>query len=166
MRRIVALAAPAMMRAITALAAATSLAHGALAQGAPGPMPVSVAHPVERKVTDMAEFTGRFEASALVEVRAQVSGQLQSVAFKDGGIVKKGDLLFKIDPRSYQATLAQAEASAITAKTRIDLTKADVDRAQDLRRTGVRVLLLTEVVPRHVPAARQQQPVTPAVQVI
>lgn len=109
----------------------------AAAQGAaPGPMPVSVANPVKRQVADMAEFTGRFEASELVEVRAQVSGQLSQVAFKDGADVKKGDLLFKIDPRPYEAAVTQAESGVITAQTRVELTKADVERAKDLRRTG------------------------------
>lgn len=123
--------------ALAALLLAAATPHqSAFAQGAPGPLPVSVATPVKRQVSDIAEFTGRFAASSLVEVRAQVSGQLMSVAFKDGAFVKKGDLLFKIDARPYQAALAQAEASVITARTRIDLTKADVDRAQDLRRTG------------------------------
>ncbi|GLK77773.1 MexE family multidrug efflux RND transporter periplasmic adaptor subunit [Methylopila jiangsuensis] len=119
------------------LAVAASLqAAPARAQGAPGPLPVSVAHPIKRAVTDTAEFTGRFEASELVEVRAQVSGQLMQVAFKDGSLVKKGDLLFKIDPRPYEAALTQAESAVITAKTRVDLTKSDVDRAKDLLRTG------------------------------
>ena len=123
--------------ALFALATAVSTPGLALAQGAaPGPLPVSVANPVKREVSDVAEFTGRFEASALVEVRAQVSGQLMDVAFKDGADVKKGDLLFKIDPRPYQAALTQAESSVITAKTRVDLTKSDVDRAADLRKTG------------------------------
>ena len=77
-----------------------------LAQGAaPGPLPVSVATPSSAQVSDMAEFTGRFEASAMVEVRSQVTGQLMEVAFKDGAQVKKGDLLFKIDPRPYQNAL-------------------------------------------------------------
>jgi RND family efflux transporter MFP subunit len=123
------------------LAAALSFfllgAPGVSAQGAaPGPLPVSVAKPVQRKVTDVAEFTGRFDASALVEVRSQVSGQLIQVAFTDGAQVKKGDLLFKIDPRPYEAALTQAESGVISAKTRVDLTKSDVDRAADLRRTG------------------------------
>jgi RND family efflux transporter MFP subunit len=113
------------------------LAAPAFGQGAaPGPMPVSVANPIQRKVADMAEFTGRFEASGLVEVRAQVSGQLMQVAFRDGADVKTGDLLFKIDPRPYEAALTQAESSVITAKTRVDLTKSDVDRARDLLKTG------------------------------
>ncbi len=125
-----------------ALRAFLTLSLGALvtaseanAQGAPGPMPVSVASPIKRKVADVAEFTGRFEASALVEVRAQVSGQLMQVAFKDGAEVKKGDLLFKIDPRTYEAALQSAEAAVITANTRIQLTKSDVDRAKDLLKT-------------------------------
>ncbi|RXF68477.1 efflux RND transporter periplasmic adaptor subunit [Hansschlegelia zhihuaiae] len=113
-----------------------ALSAPAFGQGAPGPMPVSVANPIKRQVADTAEFTGRFEASGLVEVRAQVSGQLMQVAFKDGADVKTGDLLFKIDPRPYEAELTQAEASVITAKTRVDLTKSDVDRARDLLRTG------------------------------
>jgi RND family efflux transporter MFP subunit len=140
MLRPVASASPAWSRAILApaLALAALLASApASGQGAaPGPMPVSVANPVKREVADMSEFTGRFEASALVEVRAQVSGQLMEVAFKDGAEVKKGDLLFKIDPRPYEAALTQAESAVITAKTRVDLTQADVERAKDLRRTG------------------------------
>ncbi|MFD1332748.1 efflux RND transporter periplasmic adaptor subunit [Methylopila musalis] len=120
-----------------AFAVAASLqAAPVRAQGAPGPLPVSVANPIKRSVTDTAEFTGRFEASELVEVRAQVSGQLTQVAFKDGSLVKKGDLLFKIDPRPYEAAVTQAESAVITAKTRVDLTKSDVDRAKDLLRTG------------------------------
>jgi RND family efflux transporter MFP subunit len=119
-----------------ALAAGLALPSPAAAQGAAqGPAPVSVAHPIQRKVSDVAEFTGRFEASALVEVRAQVSGQLMQVAFKDGALVKQGDLLFKIDPRPYQNVLDQAQAAVTTANTRIALTKSDVDRAKDLLRT-------------------------------
>ncbi|WP_261404750.1 efflux RND transporter periplasmic adaptor subunit [Chenggangzhangella methanolivorans] len=117
--------------------ASAALVGEVAAQGAaPGPLPVSVANPIKRNVTETAEFTGRFEASELVEVRAQVSGQLVQVAFKDGADVKKGDLLFKIDPRSYEAALTQAESSVITAQTRVSLTKSDVDRAKDLQRTG------------------------------
>jgi len=133
------LSVPAVFRAIVALsivAGGASAGSQALAQGAPGPLPVSVAKPIKRQVTDKAEFTGRFEASGLVEVRAQVSGQLMEVAFRDGADVKKGDLLFKIDPRPYQNVLDQAQASVATARTRIDLTKADVDRAKDLLKTG------------------------------
>ncbi|HVI27106.1 efflux RND transporter periplasmic adaptor subunit [Hansschlegelia sp.] len=133
------LSVPAVFRAIVALsivAGGAAAGSQALAQGAPGPLPVSVAKPIKRQVTDKAEFTGRFEASGLVEVRAQVSGQLIEVAFRDGADVKKGDLLFKIDPRPYQNALDQAQATVATTRTRIDLTKADVDRAKDLLKTG------------------------------
>ncbi len=133
------LSVPAIARAILALAVivgGASAGSPAMAQGAPGPLPVSVAKPVKRVVTDKAEFTGRFEASGLVEVRAQVSGQLMEVLFRDGADVKKGDRLFKIDPRPYQNAFDQAQASVATARTRIDLTKADVDRAKDLLKTG------------------------------
>lgn len=99
-------------------------------------MPVSVAQPVKRQVADWVEFPGRFEAAALVEIRAQVSGVLDSVHFKDGGMVKKGDLLFVIDPRPYEAALKQAQANVEIAKTRLDLTSSDMDRAKDLRKTG------------------------------
>ncbi|WP_155905192.1 efflux RND transporter periplasmic adaptor subunit [Methylopila sp. M107] len=121
-----------------ALGLALAVSGGvALAQGgAPGPMPVSVANPIKKKVSEVAEFTGRFEASERVDVRAQVSGQLVEVAFKDGAQVKKGDLLFKIDPRPYQNALEQAQSAVTTANATIQLTKADVDRAKDLIRTG------------------------------
>jgi len=122
--------------AFVSAAALLALSGAAHAQGAPGPLPVSAATPIQRRVADTAEFTGRFQASSLVEVRAQVSGQLMQVAFKDGSYVKKGDLLFKIDPRPYAASLAQAEAAIITAQSSVDLTKSDVDRAKDLIRTG------------------------------
>jgi RND family efflux transporter MFP subunit len=136
MSRHAALAGRAWARALAASLALLA-APAAIAQGpAPGPLPVTVANPVKRQVADRAEFTGRFEASALVEVRAQVSGQLMEVAFMDGAQVKKGDLLFKIDPRPYEAALTQAESAVITAKTRVELTQADVERAKDLRRTG------------------------------
>ncbi|GBD50332.1 efflux RND transporter periplasmic adaptor subunit [Methylopila sp. Yamaguchi] len=122
--------------AFASAAALLALSGAAHAQGAPGPLPVSAATPIQRRVSDTAEFTGRFQASSLVEVRAQVSGQLMQVAFKDGSYVKKGDLLFKIDPRPYAAALAQAEAAIITAQSSVDLTKSDVERAKDLIRTG------------------------------
>ncbi|MDR4306848.1 efflux RND transporter periplasmic adaptor subunit [Chelatococcus sambhunathii] len=122
--------------ALTVLAVALGRPVPVAAQGAPGPMPVSVANPIKKTVSDVAEFTGRFDASERVDVRAQVSGQLIQVAFKDGANVKKGDLLFKIDPRPYQNALDEAQSAITTANARIQLTKADVDRAKDLIRTG------------------------------
>lgn len=137
MTRLAALASPLTLSAILAIGLTLAGLDRVVAQGAaPGPMPVSVANPIKREVADVAEFTGRFEPSELVEVRAQVSGQLIEVTFKDGADVKQGDLLFKIDPRPYQNALAEAQSAVTTANARIQLTKADVDRAKDLLKTG------------------------------
>jgi RND family efflux transporter MFP subunit len=106
------------------------------AQGAPPAPPVSVSKPVKRQVVDWLEFPGRFEAAASVEVRSQVAGALQSVNFTDGQEVKAGDLLFKIDPRQFEATLRQAQAAAQGNQTVLDLAQAEVKRAQELRQSG------------------------------
>jgi RND family efflux transporter MFP subunit len=80
--------------------------------GAPArvPIPVTVSYPVERYVTDYADFTARTAAVDSVEVRARVWGYLDKVNFKEGALVKKGDVLFELDPQTYQATLNQQEA--------------------------------------------------------
>src|SRR5436305_1541740 len=73
------------------------------------PRTVTVSKPVPDTITDAEEFTGRTEAVDSVLVRARVSGYLDKVNFKEGAEVKKGQVLFEIDPRPYQATLDQAE---------------------------------------------------------
>src|SRR6476469_9449864 len=80
--------------------------------GAPeaAPTPVTVSRPIERDVTDYADFTARTAAVDSVELRARVSGYLDGVNFKAGALVQKGDLLFEIDPRTYQAMFDQARA--------------------------------------------------------
>src|ERR1700739_4740032 len=77
---------------------------------APPPTPVNVSRPVERYVTDYADFTARTAAVDSVEVRAHVWGYLDKVNFEEGALVKKGDVLFELDPRPYQALLEQARA--------------------------------------------------------
>src|SRR5690349_16578241 len=69
---------------------------------------VPVALPVEREVTDYIDFTGRTDAVKSVDIRARVTGYLEKMPFKEGSEVKKGDLLFEIDPRPYQAQYEQA----------------------------------------------------------
>jgi len=81
----------------------------------PAPM-VSVATPLQEKVVDWDDFTGRFEAVQKVEVRARVGGYLQGVHFRDGQFVQKGQLLFTLDPRPAQALLASAKAQAEQAR--------------------------------------------------
>src|ERR1700676_2305492 len=73
-------------------------------------IPVTVSYPVERYVTDYADFTARIAAVDSVEVRAHVWGYLDRVNFKEGTLVKKGDVLFELDRRPYQALLNQANA--------------------------------------------------------
>ena len=113
-------------------AAAAVLLMGALpglAQAPPGPPPpVTVAKPVVKEIVERDDFTGRFEAVDAVEVRARVNGYLEEVDFRDGAIVKKGDLLFVIDQRPYQAALDQAEArchlGAVAARLRRERSRA------------------------------------------
>jgi len=88
---------------------------------APPALPVTVAHPTQRTVTDWDEFTGRFNAVEQVDVRARVTGFVMSVDFKDGVIVKKGDLLYTIDPRQYEAAAEQAQGQLDDAKAKVDL---------------------------------------------
>src|ERR1700674_5586217 len=78
---------------------------------APPPPSVTVAKPVARTIVDQDEYVGRFVAVDSVEIRARVSGYLDSVHFTDGQVVKKGDLLFTIDRRPYQITLDQTRAN-------------------------------------------------------
>jgi RND family efflux transporter MFP subunit len=93
---------------------------------------VSVASALERDVQEWDEFTGRLEAVESVEVRPRVTGYIESVNFAEGSIVKKGDLLFVIDPRPYRAELAKAEAELARAIARSDLTATDVQRSEKL----------------------------------
>jgi RND family efflux transporter MFP subunit len=93
---------------------------------------VTVSRPVVREIIEWDEYTGRLEATETVEVRARVNGYLQSVHFKDGAIVKKGDLLFVIDPRPYQAEVDRLTAELQLAQARHELAKSDYARAQTL----------------------------------
>jgi RND family efflux transporter MFP subunit len=100
----------------------------------PPPPQVTVSQPVARDVIEWDEYTGRLEAVESVEVRARVSGYLQSVHFTDGAVVKKGALLFVIDPRPYQAELNRAQAGLEQVSARFERTQKDFARAQQLVR--------------------------------
>ena len=78
---------------------------------APPPPEVIVSHPLKKEVTHYLEFTGTTAALEFVEIRARVEGWLQSINFAPGSQVKKGDLLFVIDPRPFQAQVDQSEAA-------------------------------------------------------
>src|SRR6476646_850848 len=102
--------------------------------GAPPPPTVTVAKPIKRTVFDFDEYVGRFTAINSVEVRARVSGYLDKLHFKDGQLVKQGDLLFTIDKRPFQNTLDQARANLVQAQSNVAFTESDYTRGQQLVR--------------------------------
>ncbi|MFT4000938.1 MAG: efflux RND transporter periplasmic adaptor subunit [Rhizobium sp.] len=101
-------------------------------QAAPPAIPVTVAAVEPRDVTAWQEFSGRLEAIDRVEIRPRVAGAIQSVHFREGALVKQGDLLVTIDPAPYEAAVAQAQAEVGAAKAKLDLAKVEVDRGQKL----------------------------------
>ncbi len=109
------------------------------AQGAAAAPPpqVTVAKPVKKLVADRDEYVGRFVAIDYVEVRARVSGYLDTIHFKDGELVKKGEPLFTIDRRPFQATLDQAKASLSQARANLAFAESDLKRSEGLPRGAV-----------------------------
>ncbi|HWW00820.1 MAG TPA: efflux RND transporter periplasmic adaptor subunit [Candidatus Acidoferrum sp.] len=102
------------------------------AQQRPPPPTVTVA-PVERQeIVEQEEFTGRIEPVESVEIRPRVSGYIQDVKFQSGQLVKKGDVLFVIDPRWHQATFEQRQAEQQQAKVRLDNAGREADRTPQL----------------------------------
>src|SRR5271168_692525 len=97
-------------------------------ESAAAPVEVSVSRPVEREVTDYADFTARIAAVDSVEVRAHVWGYLDKVNFKEGALVKKGDILFEIDPRPYQAVSNQAKAKVAQDEAQLKFDEAEYQR--------------------------------------
>jgi multidrug efflux system membrane fusion protein len=100
----------------------------------PPPPPVTVARPLQKSITEWDEYTGRFEALATVDVRARVSGFIDSIHFRDGQIVKQGDLLFVIDPRPYKLAVEQAKSDLERARSKLEIATSDVERAAPLVR--------------------------------
>ena len=110
----------------------------ALAQGAPPPAPaVTVAKPLAKRITNWDEYSGRFQAVQMVEVRPRVSGFIDKIHFKDGQIVKAGELLFTVDPRPFELALQSAQAEVARANAQVELAATEVERARPLVRTGV-----------------------------
>jgi multidrug efflux pump subunit AcrA (membrane-fusion protein) len=100
------------------------------------PPEVIVAQPIVKEDVPALQFTGRTEAVNKVDVKARVSGYLEEVAFADGALVKTGDLLYQIDRRHYQATLAQANAAVAKGEAAVAKAKADLARAEPLVASG------------------------------
>ena len=135
MRRSFSIAAStAVALALAAAMTLTGCGSNAAAQAAAAAPPpqVDVAQVVSKQVTEFDEFTGRFEAVERVEIRPRVSGYISSVNFAEGREVKKGDVLFVIDPRPYDATYKHAKAQLDQARSQATLAKSERERAANL----------------------------------
>lgn len=119
--------------ALLLVAAGWGLTHREAPANAAPPVPVvTVAAPLVRDINEWDDYVGRFEAVNSVEVRPRVSGQLTGVHFTDGQIVRKGQLLFTIDPRPFAAALAEARAEAASARSDLALAQTNLARANRL----------------------------------
>jgi membrane fusion protein, multidrug efflux system len=125
-------AVPGVLSVAVLSVGALTLGHKKEPPAAP-PLPaVTVAPVAQREVTDWDEFTGRLQAVDQVEIRPRVSGYITRVTFDEGKEVSKGEVLFEIDPRPYQAELARAEAQLEGARSAATLAASDVERAGKL----------------------------------
>lgn len=142
--------APALYVAVSAM-----LALSACSKTAPPPPPaplVAVAHPLQQQVIDWDDFVGRFEAVDSVDVRPRVSGYLDKIDFRDGDLVRKGQVLFEIDPRPYQDALNQARG--IQAHDEAALNDATIERKRAEGLFAARAISQQELTTRI--AAEQQ----------
>lgn len=102
------------------------------AQAQPPATPVSVATVQESTINAWDEFSGRLEAVERVDIRSRVAGAVQSVHFREGALVKQGDLLVTIDPAPYKAEVDRAEAQVASAQARASYTRSEQARARRL----------------------------------
>jgi RND family efflux transporter MFP subunit len=133
--RLLALAVSASVLAI--VAGTTGFSTGSVSRAAPQAAvrqapKVTFAYPTQRAIAEWDEFAGQFRAIESVEVRARVSGYLETIAFEDGQIVNAGDLLFRIDPRPYQAELAVAEGELAGARSALQQARSEQERFRRL----------------------------------
>nr|WP_246548499.1 efflux RND transporter periplasmic adaptor subunit [Ancylobacter oerskovii] len=120
---------------VAGIAAIASIALSSEASAQSAPV-VTVAKPVMREVVENDEFIGRFEAVDEVAIRARVGGYLDEIRFRDGAIVKKGDVLFVIDQRPFNTALEQANSALEVAKSTLTLAEAQYKRAESLAQSG------------------------------
>ncbi|SFD38827.1 efflux RND transporter periplasmic adaptor subunit [Paracidovorax konjaci] len=109
-----------------------SHAEAPAANAAPPAVPVSVASVLQQEITLWDEFSGRLEAVQRVEVRPRVAGAVQSVHFREGALVKQGELLFTVDPAPYAAEVDRAEAQVVAAQARQSYTRSEMERSARL----------------------------------
>lgn len=127
--------APALLVLAGALTGCDGNATTSKAATAPPPPPlVTVAKPVSRMLAEHEEYVGRFVAVDSIEVRARVSGYLENVHFIDGAMVQKGDKLFTIDQRPFEATVEQAQGTLAQSKANLAFAESDLKRGEGLVR--------------------------------
>jgi RND family efflux transporter MFP subunit len=123
------------LAAILGLVLATGCRQPPPEATAPPPVPVTVSQPVTRRLVDTAEANGRSEAPETYEVRVRVKGFLQAIKFREGARVKKGDLLYEIDPRTFEADLESAQAELTRQDALLKQVRSEAERAQRMRLT-------------------------------
>jgi RND family efflux transporter MFP subunit len=133
----------ALVLIVTGGVAWTMLDHGPQANAAMPTATVEVAAPLSREVMLWDDYVGRFSASNTVEVRPRVSGAITAVHFRDGEYVRKGQPLFTVDPRTFRAALAEAQAEVASARSALELARADYARVSDL--TGDEAIAASEI---------------------
>ena len=124
--------AAAVIATTAAMLGLSSHAEAPAAQAAAPAVPVSAAQVLQQDVTLWNEFSGRLEAVQRVDVQPRVSGAVQAVHFKEGALVKAGDLLFTVDPAPYVAEVDRAEAQVVAAKAHMAYTQSESERATRL----------------------------------
>lgn len=127
-----------LLRTLCAALEIAALTVTATAQAAPPPAPqVTVSPPLAKRITTWDEYSGRFEAVDRVEVRPRVTGFIDNVHFKDGSLIKAGDLLFTLDKRPFQISVDSAKAEIEKQDAQVLLTATDVERAEPLAKSKV-----------------------------
>lgn len=121
---------------IAAAIAAFCLVGAPASAQQPQAIPVTVSKPLAKRITRWDEYSGRFEAVNTVEVRARVSGFIDKVNFKDGQLVKDGDLLFTLDKRPYELAVESARADVARFEAQVEFAMADLQRAEPLAKSG------------------------------
>lgn len=117
------------------LGLAVQVSHGH-AQQQPSAIPVGTVAAEVRPITQATEFVGRVEAKEHVDIRARVTGFLQQVLFKEGDLVKEGDILYKIEPDTFQAAVAQARGALLEAQAKYANATAQRARTEELVKTN------------------------------
>ena len=101
----------------------------------PPPAKVTVRRPIVRPLVDTAEATGRSEATETYEVRVRVKGFLESIKFREGARVNKGDLLYEIDPRTFKEDVEMAKAEVVRLQAQLQQARSEAERAHRMRQT-------------------------------